>query len=86
MLLTRLRFAEANLILPGAARGTVSHSCPAVLSSVQCSATKEAFTVLQEPIRMSLDDCLEYVADDELIEVSGSCQLAALYDTEQGTP
>ena len=36
-----------------------------------CSATKDMITVLSEPIRMSLDDCLEYVADDELIEVSG---------------
>ena len=37
-----------------------------------CSATKEQITVLAEPIRMSLDDCLEYVADDELVEVRAS--------------
>ena len=26
--------------------------------------------VLSPPIQMSLDDCLEYIADDELVEVS----------------
>lgn len=34
------------------------------------SATKEKTTTLSEPIRMSLDDALEYIADDELVEVT----------------
>jgi predicted membrane GTPase involved in stress response len=29
--------------------------------------------VLSPPIQMSLDDCLEYIADDELVEVSELC-------------
>ena len=46
-----------------------------------CSATKEQMTVLQEPIRMSLDDCLEYVADDELVEVQALLLLQAACST-----
>lgn len=34
------------------------------------SATKEATSTLTEPIRMSLDDALEYIADDELVEIT----------------
>ena len=45
------------------------------LPLLECSATKDQITVLSEPIRMSLDDCLEYVADDELIEVQALCRL-----------
>ena len=33
-----------------------------------CSATKEATTVLSAPVQMGLDDCLEYIAEDELVE------------------
>lgn len=29
--------------------------------------------VLSPPIQMSLDDCLEYIADDELVEVNEFC-------------
>jgi predicted membrane GTPase involved in stress response len=29
--------------------------------------------VLSPPIQMSLDDCLEYIADDELVEVNEVC-------------
>ena len=35
--------------------------------------------MLSEPIRMSLDDCLEYVADDELIEVRALCSLGGSF-------
>ena len=35
-----------------------------------CSATKEQGTALNDTIHMSLDDALEYIADDELVEVS----------------
>lgn len=35
-----------------------------------CSATKEATTSLNEPMRPTLDEALEYVVDDELVEVS----------------
>ena len=34
-----------------------------------CSATKEATTSLNEPMRPTLDEALEYVVDDELVEV-----------------
>ena len=34
-----------------------------------CSATKDANTSTTEPIQMGLDDCLEYIVDDELMEV-----------------
>ena len=34
-----------------------------------CSATKEGTVVLSAPISMGLDDCLEYIAADELVEV-----------------
>ncbi len=34
------------------------------------SATKENTTPLQEPIRQSLDDALEYINDEELVEVT----------------
>lgn len=34
-----------------------------------CSATKEATTSLNEPMRPTLDEALEYVIDDELVEV-----------------
>jgi len=33
------------------------------------SATKEGTVVLSAPIAMGLDDCLEYIAADELVEV-----------------
>lgn len=36
---------------------------------VSCSATKEATTSLNEPMRPTLDEALEYVVDDELVEV-----------------
>lgn len=35
-----------------------------------CSAGKDHNTGLSEPTPMGLDDCLEYIADDELVEVS----------------
>ena len=35
-----------------------------------CSATKEQSVALNDTIHMSLDDALEYIADDELVEVS----------------
>ena len=35
-----------------------------------CSATKEATTSLNEPMRPTLDEALEYVVDDELVEVN----------------
>lgn len=35
--------------------------------------------VLNEPVRMGLDDALEYIADDELIEVSSSPRLHCTY-------
>lgn len=35
-----------------------------------CSATKEATTSLNEPMRPTLDEALEYVVDDELVEVT----------------
>ena len=34
-----------------------------------CSATKEQTTGLNEPMRPGLDDALEYIIDDELVEV-----------------
>ena len=37
-----------------------------------CSATKEATTSLNEPMRPTLDEALEYVIDDELVEVISS--------------
>ena len=37
---------------------------------MRCSATKEATTSLNEPMRPTLDEALEYVVDDELVEVS----------------
>lgn len=36
---------------------------------LSCSATKEATTSLNEPMRPTLDEALEYVVDDELVEV-----------------
>ena len=36
---------------------------------LSCSATKEATTSLNEPLRPTLDEALEYVVDDELVEV-----------------
>lgn len=35
-----------------------------------CSATKEATTSLNEPLPPTLDEALEYVIDDELVEVN----------------
>ena len=35
-----------------------------------CSATKEMTTSLNEPMRPTLDEALEYVIGDELVEVS----------------
>lgn len=35
-----------------------------------CSAGKDHNAGLAESIPMGLDDCLEYIADDELVEVS----------------
>ena len=35
-----------------------------------CSATKDQTTVLQEAFKPSLDEALEYIGDDELVEVS----------------
>ena len=34
-----------------------------------CSAGKDTNTGLAEPIQMGLDDALEYIIDDELVEV-----------------
>ncbi len=35
-----------------------------------CSANKEMSAVLNEPIKLNLDDALEYIIDDELVEVT----------------
>ena len=35
----------------------------------ECSAGKDLSSGQAEPIAMGLDDCLEYIADDELVEV-----------------
>ena len=35
-----------------------------------CSAGKDHSSGQAEPIEMNLDDCLEYIADDELVEVT----------------
>ena len=35
----------------------------------ECSATKEIATGLNEPMRPTLDEALEYVVEDELVEV-----------------
>lgn len=43
------------------------------MSPVFCSANKEQGTVLNEPVHMGLDDALEYIGDDELVEVSSAC-------------
>jgi hypothetical protein len=37
--------------------------------SLCCSAGKDHSSGQAEPIEMNLDDCLEYIADDELVEV-----------------
>ena len=42
------------------------------------SATKDATTVLSAPIQMGLDDSLEYLAEDELIEVGCTRDLCSL--------
>ena len=34
-----------------------------------CSATKEQTAGINEPIELGLDDALEYIVDDELVEV-----------------
>lgn len=34
------------------------------------SATKDATVVLSAPLQLSLDDCLEYIVDDELVEIT----------------
>src|SRR5690606_37425078 len=36
------------------------------------SSTKEATVTLKAPRRMSLEECLEYIEDDELVEVTPS--------------
>ncbi len=43
-----------------------------------CSAGKDHSSGQAEPIEMDLDACLEYIADDELVEVSrcGTIELA----------
>lgn len=51
---------------------TVAQYAHHVLS---CSATKEATTSLNEPMRPTLDEALEYVVDDELVEVRVSSSL-----------
>ena len=38
-----------------------------------CSATKEQTTSLNEPMRPTLDEALEYVVGDELVEVRPCC-------------
>ena len=42
---------------------------PADAPHAACSATKEGTVVLSAPVAMGLDDCLEYIAADELVEV-----------------
>lgn len=42
------------------------------LSNVR-AASKEATVVLKAPRRMSLEQCLEYIEDDELVEVTPKC-------------
>ena len=34
------------------------------------SATADVMVTLQAPKQMSLEDCLEYIADDELVEIT----------------
>ncbi len=34
------------------------------------SATADVMVTLQSPRRMSLEDCLEYIEEDELVEVT----------------
>ena len=42
---------------------------PYSVQLVICSAGKDHNSGQAEPITMGLDDCLEYCADDELVEV-----------------
>lgn len=44
-----------------------------------CSAGKDHSSGQAEPIEMGLDDCLEYIADDELVEVVTTFTLSVLY-------
>lgn len=34
------------------------------------SATADVMVTLQAPRQMSLEDCLEYISDDELVEIT----------------
>ncbi len=46
-------------------------ACVTTSSTPPCSASKEIKVGLDEPRIMSLDDALEYINDDELVEVRG---------------
>jgi predicted membrane GTPase involved in stress response len=50
------------------------------------SATKDATTVLSAPIQMGLDDSLEYLAEDELVEVLLPPQCCLLCDLPHVIP
>ena len=52
----------------------LDHGCCLISFPCADSATKDATTVLSAPIQMGLDDSLEYLAEDELVEVLGSPQ------------
>lgn len=55
-----------------ASAALLAHS-PKILFAT-CSAGKDHSSGQAEPITMGLDDALEYIADDELVEVSHSLQ------------
>ena len=44
----------------------------------ECSATKEIATGLNEPMRPTLDEALEYVVEDELVEVKPMLHIGLL--------
>ena len=46
------------------------NACKKKAATNMRASSKDATVVLSEPIRMGLDDALEYIADDELVEVT----------------
>lgn len=63
---SRLAAAAALSLLNSCACDLTSND----LDTAVCSATKEQTTSLNEPMRPTLDEALEYVVGDELVEVS----------------
>lgn len=51
-----------------------------------CSAGKDHSTGQHEPVEMGLDACLEYIAEDELVEVRDSYAILLRLSNEDLTP